>query len=448
MYSLLLLLALAACSSKENGRATILEAPTQVHASVAGETSALLEWTDNCATETGYFVFLQQGSQPAANLPAGSTSYTFSDLTPGTSYRLGVQAYAAHGALSQAVYADALTLPVPEPTPDPEPEPEADPVPDPSEIIELSWTEVTDKGLPASVKLYKTTDALEGSPFNAWYAVADCSASSGIEFRVLNPGGGKTSTLDAQAEAQKNCLVLINGGIFGTAPIGFAILDGEQTPWREVHGDDYTEYVDKQAWGAVPGSAYNRLHPVSRGLFGVDAEGRPGVYWSYTPSWGTVYCYPQPIPTVAGESVKPEGSTTYPCNPVDWTPYNAITCGPVLLQEWTCPISAEKTDSGHWKTNYELWADDIFGVDSKVDRTAVGFRSDGSVVLLICDGRIAASKGATTLQLAKIMRGLGCKGALNLDGGGSTGMWVKGEHINDLTGGNRPLMTTLGFFSK
>jgi exopolysaccharide biosynthesis protein len=120
----------------------------------------------------------------------------------------------------------------------------------------------------------------------------------------------------------------------------------------------------------------------------------------------------------------------------------------VLLQEWTCPISAEKTDSGHWKTNYELWEDVIFGVDSKADRTAVGFRSDGSVVLLICDGRIAASKGATTLQLAKIMRGLGCKGALNLDGGGSTGMWVKGEHINDLTGGNRPLMTTLGFFSK
>ena len=49
--------------------------------------------------------------------------------------------------------------------------------------------------------------------------------------------------------------------------------------------------------------------------------------------------------------------------------------------------------------------------------------------------------------MAKLMRGLGCIGALNLDGGGSTGMWAKGAgHLNDLTGGNRPVVTTLGFF--
>ena len=224
-------------------------------------------------------------------------------------------------------------------------------------------------------------------------------------------------------------------------------MDGVQTPWRYVAEDNFS--VDKQYWGAVPGSAYDQLHYVSRGLFGVDASGVPGVYWSYTPEYGTVYVYDQPIPTVAGEAKKPEGSTTYPCVPATWTPYNAITCGPVLLQGGKCPINAEKNSSGHWLTNYELWADDIFGVNTLADRTAVGFTSDGKVILFICDGRIDASKGANTLEMARIMKGLGCVGALNLDGGGSTGMWVKGAgHINDLTGGNRAVMTTVGFFSK
>ena len=88
-------------------------------------------------------------------------------------------------------------------------------------------------------------------------------------------------------------------------------------------------------------------------------------------------------------------------------------------------------------------------MDTLADRTAVGFTADGKVILFICDGRIDASKGANTLEMSRVMKGLGCVGALNLDGGGSTGMWVKGSgHINDLTGGNRAVMTTVGFFSK
>ena len=44
------------------------------------------------------------------------------------------------------------------------------------------------------------------------------------------------------------------------------------------------------------------------------------------------------------------------------------------------------------------------------------------------------------------MKGLGCEGALNLDGGGSTGMWAAGQHLNDMT--DRKILTTIGFFSK
>ena len=97
-----------------------------------------------------------------------------------------------------------------------------------------------------------------------------------------------------------------------------------------------------------------------------------------------------------------------------------------------------------------MWPGDIYGVDELHDRTAVGYLENGSVILLVADGRIATSKGATTLEMAAIMKGLGCGGALNLDGGGSTGMWVKGKgHINDVTAEpSRPVITTVGFFKK
>ena len=425
---------LLSCTQAKKPAVATLAAPTDVVAQVVSATEATLSWTDNAQGEDGYYVF-STVEQPVASLPAGSTEYTFGNLMPETSYRFGVQAFGKDGVLSLKVTAPPVTTPAQEPEPGPEPEDDA---------ICFNWRAVAVNGLPESIGIYETTDPLEGRAFHAWYAIAD---SKEVAVRVLYPGNGQKATIDDQASVEEKCLVLINGGIFGTAPIGFAILDGVQTPWRYVESDGWA--VDKQYWGAVPDSAYDRLHPVSRGLFGVDAAGVPGVYWSFTPEYGTVYVYDQPIPTVAGEVVKQEGSATYPCAPADWTPYNALTCGPVLLQGGECPINDKKNSSGHWLTNYELWADDIFGVNQLADRTAVGFTAEGKVILFICDGRIDASKGANTLEMSRIMKGLACVGALNLDGGGSTGMWVKGAgHLNDLTGGNRPVMTTIGFFQK
>lgn len=419
---------LLCCTQAKQPAAATLAAPTDVVTQVLSATEALLSWKDNAEGEDGYYVF-GAGVQPVATVPAGNTAYVFSGLEPETAYTFGVQAYGKDGALSLKVMAPPVTTPALEPEPEPEPEP----------ALTFQWQSIAVEGLPAAVKVYKTGDPLDGRPFQAWYAIADPKE---VAVRVLYPGGGKKATIDAQAEAEGNCLVLINGGIFGTAPIGFALLDGVQTPWRYVEDDNWA--VDKQYWGPD-----GKLHTVSRGLFGVDQGGVPGVYWSFTPSHGTVRVYDQPIPSVAGGPVQKEADDSFPCAPADWEPYNALTCGPVLLQNGQCPITDEKSKAGYWLTNYEMWADDIYGVDNRADRTAVGYTAEGKVILFICDGRIASSQGATTLEMASILKGLGCVGALNLDGGGSTGMWVRGAgHLNDLTGGNRAVMTTIGFFAK
>ncbi|MDE6801921.1 MAG: phosphodiester glycosidase family protein, partial [Muribaculaceae bacterium] len=55
---------------------------------------------------------------------------------------------------------------------------------------------------------------------------------------------------------------------------------------------------------------------------------------------------------------------------------------------------------------------------------------------------------ATLLELAQVLKGLGCGGAVNFDGGGSTGMMVGDKHVNDVTPNNRPVVSTIGFFKK
>lgn len=63
-------------------------------------------------------------------------------------------------------------------------------------------------------------------------------------------------------------------------------------------------------------------------------------------------------------------------------------------------------------------------------RTAIGKKSDGTVVLLVVDGRTAESAGMSIPELQKIFRWLHCTEAINLDGGGSTTMYIKGRPFN------------------
>lgn len=59
-------------------------------------------------------------------------------------------------------------------------------------------------------------------------------------------------------------------------------------------------------------------------------------------------------------------------------------------------------------------------------RTAVGLTEQGKLLLLTVDGRHARAQGLSIPELAKLMHALGCVHALNLDGGGSTTMWLNG----------------------
>lgn len=66
---------------------------------------------------------------------------------------------------------------------------------------------------------------------------------------------------------------------------------------------------------------------------------------------------------------------------------------------------------------------------TRAPRSAIGVRHDGTVLIAVVDGRadVTHSVGATLAELAEIMKGLGCHQAMNMDGGGSSVMFVNHE---------------------
>jgi len=82
-------------------------------------------------------------------------------------------------------------------------------------------------------------------------------------------------------------------------------------------------------------------------------------------------------------------------------------------------------------------------------RTAIGVSKDGSTLfLLVVDGREGSAQGMTCRESATVLREHGAWNAINLDGGGSSALFIEREggivnHTGEL---ERPVVNHLGFF--
>jgi exopolysaccharide biosynthesis protein len=64
-------------------------------------------------------------------------------------------------------------------------------------------------------------------------------------------------------------------------------------------------------------------------------------------------------------------------------------------------------------------------VSLKHPRTAIGSRNRFRILLVTVDGRTESATGMTLEELTNLMVSLRCRSAVNLDGGGSTTMWIR-----------------------
>lgn len=91
---------------------------------------------------------------------------------------------------------------------------------------------------------------------------------------------------------------------------------------------------------------------------------------------------------------------------------DAVNWGPVLVKNGEpCVIQSESVNPGFHP------------------RTAIGQRADGSVILLVIDGRQSHSMGASYEDLVEVMMKYGAVNAANLDGGMSSYMVYDGEIV-------------------
>jgi len=87
--------------------------------------------------------------------------------------------------------------------------------------------------------------------------------------------------------------------------------------------------------------------------------------------------------------------------------------------------------------------------EARHPRTAAGVRADGRILLVAVDGRQPAkSVGMTIAELTALLLELGAVEALNMDGGGSTAMVVRGRVVNSPSdpAGERPVGDALLVF--
>lgn len=87
--------------------------------------------------------------------------------------------------------------------------------------------------------------------------------------------------------------------------------------------------------------------------------------------------------------------------------------GPMLINAGTIP-SAYLTSIGTHCT-------------SRNPRTAAGVTASNHLILLVVDGRTDQAAGMTCDETAQVLQLLGCVNAINMDGGGSSTAWGRGE---------------------
>lgn len=307
--------------------------------------------------------------------------------------------------------------------------------------IVLNWNKIQQTGLPEGVEVYSTTDKLNGRVFAAWYAIADVSKGN-VEFRVNVPSSA--ATLEKQYTSDN--IVLTNAGYFYNGRhTGIAVINGTRSGNVSAVRGTLSPATDPE---------YNIMYNVTRGCFGVDSNQKPAVYWVATDAALKHMYFDYPMTSVKGLDKYETAAASYPVQAADWNPKYAVSAGPVLLKDGKIPFDMTVTPSGSnfFYSNFEIIPDDIYMTHP--DRTCVGYTADGKIILFVCDGRIKSSDGATLVETAQIMKGLGCVEACNFDGGGSTAMLLNGQRLNSLesntSGGteNRAVVSTMGFYRK
>ncbi|WP_210462852.1 phosphodiester glycosidase family protein [Rufibacter roseolus] len=280
-------------------------------------------------------------------------------------------------------------------------------------------------GLPTSVKVFTTSDSLDGKPFRAYYLEADLKDPK-LEI-VARVGNGQRFTPKQYYEQETgNVLAVVNTTFFSFADnsnLNLVINNGKvlapQAPVRRKNpnGPDTLTY-----------------HPTT-GVIGFFRNRTADVAWAYNVG-KKKKTMELAAPYAAGTNGQPAPAPSRRTarHMKRWKPQTAVGGGPVLVQDGKVHVTAQEEMRG---------GASFIGPNP---RTVMGYTPDQKLIILMVEGRNKGiAEGASLDQLAQLMVSLGCREAVNLDGGGSSALYVKGKDTIKPSDkeGQRPLPAVL-----
>ncbi len=287
----------------------------------------------------------------------------------------------------------------------------------PARLIIWEPAHAINEQLPPAVRVFYGTNT--ELPLRAWYVLIDQNEPPvRTQVVVSNDTTDNRETVSSFAEDMGAC-VAVNGGYFRM----------DQTPSGHV-GLVVTR--GEVLWPATRSVLRDSLsYETARAAIGFNGRGEVEISWATTRE-GSVYSWPDPPAHKPGT---PAEQLDYDDGEV-WDVLYAVAGGPALVVDGIVRVT----------TNEEVF----FGtaIPNVHPRTAAGRTRDGALVIMVVDGRQAASRGVSLEELATLMLEAGAVDALNLDGGGSSTLVVNGELLNLPTGDmfQREVMSALVTF--
>lgn len=274
--------------------------------------------------------------------------------------------------------------------------------------------------MPSSVHIYKSTDEIDGKPNVAYYVIADIKDKN-LNF-TSDTSYNRRLTPSQFFEKDNHPLLVVNACFFSFATnqnLNIVEKNGQLLGYN-VHTD--------------PGRKKDTLtyYHTLDGAFGISKSRKADIAWIYTDS-AKKYPYACEHAVASLHDSVANFSPSYlekKASLKKWKMQTAVGGGPVLVQDNKIQISNNEERKFAGKA-----------IDDRHPRTAIGYTNDNKIIILVAEGRSESASGLTLPQEAKILIDLGCKEALNLDGGGSSCMIVNGKQTNSPSDkeGERPV---------
>ncbi len=279
----------------------------------------------------------------------------------------------------------------------------------------MNW-EILNDDLPNGMILYKGYDS--EIPIRAWTVLIPNSKENQIKILVSNDEDGLDTPENFALKAQAT--IVLNGGYFSRSSnlvhhIGLLKTDNK---------------LIEPASGSV--IRENIRYNVTRGAIGIYNDGKVDIGWASTKN-DSIFEWLSPIKNRPG---KP-GIINYK-KAKFWDVAYAMHAGPVLISNSQMNITTEE---------------EVFfntPVDGVQPRSAIGYNKNGDVIMMVVDGRQVDSRGVYLKELALMMSQFKCHEALNLDGGGSSALFVGGKLVNRPIGlsTQREVMSSVAVITK